>query len=372
MLCQQSLSLWQELGDTTGIALSLQRLAVVAWVRNNPTVARSLMEEALARWKEVGDKKHIGWVLTWLAYMAAQQGEYARALALCEESLVLYRELESKIGIAGSLGRLTEVLYLSQSDPARVRSLLEEALALSREVGDKLGIAHGQRFAGQLALSQGDTTTARSLIEEALALFREIGNREGMALSLSLLARVEAGQGDRAAARTLYEASVTMASQGMGDKGALASCLEGLASLVAAQGELVRAARFWGAAERLRETIGTPNPPVERADYGRAVASARAQLGEQALATPGQVALPTPGELSSSPTTASPPPYPDGLTAREVEVLRVVAQGLTNEQVAQRLVISPRTVDTHLTSIYSKIGVSSRAATRYAIEHHLV
>jgi DNA-binding NarL/FixJ family response regulator len=54
-------------------------------------------------------------------------------------------------------------------------------------------------------------------------------------------------------------------------------------------------------------------------------------------------------------------------------VLRVVAQGLTNEQVAERLVISPRTVDTHLTSIYGKIGVSSRvAATRYAIEHHLV
>jgi predicted ATPase/DNA-binding CsgD family transcriptional regulator len=389
VLCKESLSLWQELGDTTGIALSLQRLAVVAWVRNNPAVARSFMEEALARWKEVSDKRHIGWVLTWLAYMAAQQGEYARALALGEESLVLYRELESKIGIAGSLGRLTEVLYRSQSDPARVRSLLEEVLALSREVGDKLGMAHGQRFAAQLALNQGDMTTARSLIEEALSLFREIGNREGMALSLALLARVEAGQGDHTAARTLYEESVTMASKGMGDKEALASCLEGLASLDAAQGELVRAARFWGAAERLRETIGTPIPPVERADYGRAVASARAQLGEKAfakalaegrtmspeqvLATQGQVALPTPGERSSSPTTASPSTYPDGLTTREVEVLRVVAQGLTNEQVAERLVISPRTVDTHLTSIYSKIGVSSRsAATRYAIEHHLV
>jgi len=123
----------------------------------------------------------------------------------------------------------------------------------------------------------------------------------------------------------------------------------------------------------------------------RAVAAARTQLGEQAfaaawvegrtlsleqaLATPGQVALPAPtqGERSSSPTTAFPPPYPDGLTAREVEVLRVVAQGLTNEQVAERLVISPRTVDTHLTSIYGKIGATSRvAATRYAIEHHLV
>jgi DNA-binding NarL/FixJ family response regulator len=56
-----------------------------------------------------------------------------------------------------------------------------------------------------------------------------------------------------------------------------------------------------------------------------------------------------------------------------VEVLQLVAQGLTNEEVAERLVISPRTVDTHLTSIYSKIGVSSRsAATRYAMEHHLI
>jgi DNA-binding CsgD family transcriptional regulator len=62
-----------------------------------------------------------------------------------------------------------------------------------------------------------------------------------------------------------------------------------------------------------------------------------------------------------------------GLTAREEEVLRLVAQGLTNAQMAERLVISPRTINSHLTSIYSKIGVTSRsAATRYAIEHHLV
>ena len=56
-----------------------------------------------------------------------------------------------------------------------------------------------------------------------------------------------------------------------------------------------------------------------------------------------------------------------------MEVLRLVAQGMTNEQVADQLVISPRTVNTHLTSIYGKIGVSTRsAATRYAMEHHLL
>ena len=64
---------------------------------------------------------------------------------------------------------------------------------------------------------------------------------------------------------------------------------------------------------------------------------------------------------------------PGRLLAREVEVLRLVAQGLTNAHIANHLVISPRTVNTHLTSIYSKIQVSSRsAATRYAMEHQLV
>ena len=68
-----------------------------------------------------------------------------------------------------------------------------------------------------------------------------------------------------------------------------------------------------------------------------------------------------------------PTTHPAGLTAREMEVLCLVAQGLTDAQVADRLVISPRTVNTHLTSIYSKLGVDSRtAATRYAIERQLV
>ena len=78
------------------------------------------------------------------------------------------------------------------------------------------------------------------------------------------------------------------------------------------------------------------------------------------------------GQLPDSPTK-SPVISPAGLTAREVEVLRLVARGLTDAQVAEQLVISSRTVNWHLTSIYSKLQVSSRsAATRYAIEHRLV
>ena len=62
----------------------------------------------------------------------------------------------------------------------------------------------------------------------------------------------------------------------------------------------------------------------------------------------------------------------DGLTMREVEILRLVAAGMTNRQSAERLGLSIRTVDAHLRSIYAKLGIKSRsAATRYAVEHNL-
>ena len=74
-----------------------------------------------------------------------------------------------------------------------------------------------------------------------------------------------------------------------------------------------------------------------------------------------------------APPARGTPPAPAGLTGREVEVLRLIAQGWTDAQIAEHLVISPRTVNHHTTSLYSKLGVSSRAAaTRYALEHHLL
>lgn len=89
---------------------------------------------------------------------------------------------------------------------------------------------------------------------------------------------------------------------------------------------------------------------------------------EQAFNARGPVTISTSTPLAKSLTTC-----PDGLTDREVEVLLLVAQGKTNRQVAEQLVISPRTVNTHLTSIFGKISVNSRsAATRYVMEHHLI
>ncbi len=144
------------------------------------------------------------------------------------------------------------------------------------------------------------------------------------------------------------------------------------------------AVRLWATAEAFRETSGVPLLPTHGPLYERRVTAARAQLGEEAFAaawaegrtmTPEQAiaALQRAEILQQVPPAKPAVIYPAGLTQREVNVLRLVAQGLTDAQVADRLVISRRTVNWYLTVIYSKIGVTSRsAATRYAIGQKLL
>ncbi len=216
-----------------------------------------------------------------------------------------------------------------------------------------------------------------------------MGERGRIAEVLLGLGSVSFSQGDYASARVLIEEGLEIARK-LNHWWDTAACLETLAVVVAAQGEWTWAARLLSAGEALCEAINGVLPPAVRTMQEFTIATARTQLGEQtlaaawaegrtmtpeqALAAKGPVTIPTvaPVGPSMAPKVSKAPTYPDGLTAREVEVLRLMAQGLTNEQVAEQLVISPRTVNTHLTSIFSKIGVSSRgAATRYAIEHHL-
>ncbi|MDQ3891386.1 MAG: response regulator transcription factor [Actinomycetota bacterium] len=106
------------------------------------------------------------------------------------------------------------------------------------------------------------------------------------------------------------------------------------------------------------EAIFSPTIAQRLADYFAAPAQGSGTPPEQARR-----------EQQETPTSE----YPAGLTAREVDVLKLAARGLTNAQIAQQLYLSPRTVNAHLNSIYQKLGVSSRtAATRFASEHGLI
>src|SRR5712691_12303089 len=160
-----------------------------------------------------------------------------------------------------------------------------------------------------------------------------MGHRHGTAESLAVLGKVLAAEGDYATARGLYEESLVLSGE-LGEQWVIAASLVRLGEVVAAQQKLAWAAQLWGAAEALRNAIGVPIPPVERADYERSLSAARVHLGERAFAaawaqgramTPEQ-ALTAQGQkpAPTSTTTAAPPTYPAGLTAREMEVLRLV------------------------------------------------
>jgi ATP/maltotriose-dependent transcriptional regulator MalT len=293
-------------------------------------------------------------------------------------------------------------MLMVQGEFHAARSSVEQALLLCRQSGDLMGIGGSLQLLAYVAHYQGDDVEARALCAEALALLREVGARRGIAQTLVGQGWAAFGLGDYPAACASFAESLRLLSE-LGDKYYIAWVLEGFACVAVAQGQPVAAARLFGAATALRDAIGGPRSPAIDTDVEPRIAATRAQLDEAVFAaawvegtamTPEQAiaatehvqlgqqaetappALASPAEAPVVPprAPATPPAagFPAGLTAREVEVLRLVAQGLTDAQVADTLVVSTRTINSHLYSIYSKLGVSSRtAATRFALDHHL-
>jgi predicted ATPase/DNA-binding CsgD family transcriptional regulator len=347
--------------------------------------ATSLLEESLEVWRRVGDKKRIATVLSALGVAAQRAGDYAQATARFEEGLPLLREVGEKQWTAIVLSSLG-LIALYQGNHQRARTLCEESLALFRDSGDTRGIASVLTNLGMMRLEQGDDAQAARLLEESLSLRHEMGDKGGSAHTLAMLGRMALSQYQYQQAAIHYKDSLALCRD-LGEKEGIALALEGLAGIAAALGQARSAARLLGTAETLRDTTDVALSPLDRAFNERTIASAQARLGEhlfqterdqgRALTLEQALALqePVAEALPSSPmfTPILSPPYPNELTAREVEVLRLVAAGLSDRAVAQRLVISPRTVQGHVRSIFNKLSVTSRAAaTRYAIEHHLV
>jgi len=412
-LCQEYLSVCRALGDTLSAGASLCVLGWIASHRKDFAAARSLLEESLAIARELAFTPGVFVSLLFLAYLAHEQGDEIRVRHLCQECLAFSGTSHPMVLWPFLLLRLADLYFLVLGDPATAQILLEKSQAIFQERNDTLGRAECSRIAAQAALQRGDVLTARSLAETSLKLSTEVGARPVLARSLALLGRVMVACGDLVEAGKLYTRSLVVAKElrdqwrfGSGGEGLAGVVLaqgeaawaarfgiEGLASIIAAQGECVWAVRLWGLASALPQAMPTrvSIPPVDPAERERAVAAARARLGKQAFAvawdegrtmTLEQVLAwrktaslpePLPRTTSVPSVVTTPPSYPNELTEREVQVLRLVAQGLTNAQIAERLVVSPHTVHTHVKAIHSKLGVTSRsAATRFAMEHHLV
>jgi predicted ATPase/DNA-binding CsgD family transcriptional regulator len=319
-------------------------------------------------------------------WLATVQGDYARATVCLGESRTILRELGDVSGTAISLAMLGQ-LTVQGGERERIDPLREEAEALLRELSDERAIAYLLVFLQWAAWDRGDYGQAVKLAEESLSLSRGLGDLYGIALGSGSLGFVvlDKGETDRAEAQLEEGLRALLDLQ---DKIGIFHCLLGLAGVAAARRHLARAARLWGAADVLGEAFAIGILPLYQRNYDDESrrAATRSQLGEaawEAAWSEGRAmssdraidyALERPPQTSEEDEAPSAlPAYPAGLSAREVEVLKLVAHGLTNAQVAKELFISPNTVNRHLNSIYHKLGVSSRAAaTRFASDYNLV
>ncbi|MGE0545042.1 MAG: tetratricopeptide repeat protein [Dehalococcoidia bacterium] len=375
------------------------RLAAALWrfweLRGHLTEGQEWLERTLAHRPEAPTSARAK-ALNGAGNLAHKRGEFERAEAWYEEALSLWRELGDRRNVAVALHNLG-VSALKRRDFERAEALHSESLAIARELGDQPTVAISINLWGVLARNRGDNERARACYEESLALFRALGDNANVALVLNNLARVERDLEDWERAAALCAESLAL-FQELGDRQGLAWVLSNLAIMAQRRGAWEQSARLHGATESLREAVGSSDvfnfSPIEQGARETAVAATRAQLGDAAFAAAIAAGRATPPEqvaaaaLSSLGTTAAAEPpgavppvtapraparEPSPLTRREREVAALVAQGQTDRQIAESLVIAEGTVGVHLTNIFTKLDLHSRAQLAvWAAEHGLL
>jgi non-specific serine/threonine protein kinase len=329
----------------------------------------------------------------WLERLDAEHDNFRAALAWSRNEA----EGETTLRLSGALSWL----WYHREYWSEWRRWLGGALAIREGAGGwRWTAARAKALSGGgfLAWMQGDQDTARAQLEESVALWREVGDKQGLAQALRFLSGSFESRGDCAAARPLALRYLGIGAFRESDhKEAVARLaesltvlqetgnplymqnLELLAAAVSMQGDYRRAALLFGAAQALREAVGAFVLPLYRAEYDRGVAAARTGLDDttfQASWSEGRTMTPEDAvehALGKQEAATASPEDTSLLSAREVEVLGLVAEGMTDPQVAQKLYLSPRTVGQHLRSIYRKLGVPSRAAAaREALQRGLI
>jgi DNA-binding CsgD family transcriptional regulator len=313
--------------------------------------------------------------------LARQQGDLEGASVRLEAALTDLWKTDDKDGVALALGQLGVVAY-DRADFDQSAHMHEESLALRRALDDTPGIAGTLTNLGEVARHRGERERSVALHAESVDLFRGFGDRYGTSLALSNLGVARLNLGDLAGADAALAESLAICVE-LGDTAGIAESIEGLALLAAASGAAAEAARRLGAASVLREEVHSPLPPADRRSLDRAVASIRAALGDAvfrasweeggALSRDEMVATalrPTPIDARGPAPSAV--AGRDALTARERTVLRLLAEGRSNREIAEALCVSRRTAAAHVGSILAKLGVPSRAAAAaHAVRHGL-
>ena len=309
--------------------------------------------------------------MTWLAELTRLTGDQGRAHEQFSECLRVARPLGAPYPLAFSLLGLGRVV-LDDGDVDAALPLLEEAVVVAGAGRLFHLVAAAQVSLGEAAVAAGDVTLAAGRFDEVLATAGKCGDRASAASATYHLAQLARGRDDLGQAATLHHEALRERHE-TADLRGVADSLDAVAGVAVARDEAEACARLFGAAEALRHARGFPRCPRQRDGYDADIALLAQSMASDAV----QAAWIQGTALGAEEAVAyamrgrgprcRPEFGPASLTPAEREVALLVAEGLTNPEIADRLFISPRTVQSHLRSVFAKLQVSSRREMRNAM-----
>jgi non-specific serine/threonine protein kinase len=374
----------------TGESEALLQLAGALWpfwyFHTHLEEGRRWLTRALTGSPEVSPALHAR-ALHGAGQLAHWQGDDAQAVPLFEKALALWREAGDRRGTALAL-MLLGIVAEHRGDYEAARPYLEEATALYQAEGAAAWVALAGSFhLGIAAFGQGDYAQAQVRLEDALARFREADNRWGEGISLCDLGFLAYQRGDLPGAASRYGECLAVLPENRSTETTV-ECLLGLASL-ATKPRPDLAARLFGVASVLAEPSRHWLPQFERIAFESAQQATCAALGEpgyslayhalrnvtldEAIAEGNAALTLLRPHLQAASLDGSDPPASSALTSRELDVLRLIVAGHRDQEIADALYLSRRTVQTHVTHLFTKLGVNTRAeAAAVAVRQGLV
>jgi non-specific serine/threonine protein kinase len=341
----------------------------LAIAHNDLVAARPLFEEGVRLSRDVQDGHLVAWALMNLGYLDLTSGVLDRARQVLEEGVEVSRASNHRGWEAFNLRQLGFVAVQAGDDSA-ARPLLERALALATEAGFIRALAFAQLSLGWLCYRAGERANAQVYLESSLRHWQDLREPPSSATTATALAGLGHLAVDRdnpVVAGSLFGELLAYAHPPGGDY-VLRLALEGLAHVAAHLGQAAMALRLASAATRMRPVAGMKRASRGNAVLERWILPARAAAGPRTTVSAWAAGaafsrdecVAAARSVATAAAGAARPASPLDLTARERDVVVLVAAGLTNKQIADRLVVGNRTVESHVRSALGKLGFRSR------------
>ena len=363
-------------------ANALSHASLLAGLRSQLEEQLRYAEEAVRSGEAAGEggKHALALALGAQGYATRKAGDYLTAFTLGLRENQLLRETGDRYMLGVSLS-LNSFAAMSIGKYEQARAMLDEALPLLRESGDPYRIAMALNYKGDLARCERDYQQAQTAYEESISILRKIDAVGDLASALQNLGHTCLHLGDVERAKALFSESMTM-RQEQGNRTGVTECLLGFAALVITAGLPAAGARLLVAAAAIGGRHITSEWAATRMEYEHYLERVRDGLIEtafQAEQTIGQrlsleQAVAYAQDVVKKAAAAQQARQQlDQLTSREREVAVLIAQAKSNDEIAAVLVVSKRTVESHIANIRSKLGFTERAQiVRWAFESGLV